>query len=467
MPPPPGCPLRTEANDDNITNSSTTSNYIANKPPLPTAIARGGFNRRSGVEVLVPPLVSGALVAAFARAVAEGLGNELLTHYYFTTPATGGTSSTVNVDRVLDRLLAEFTRALWDELFDFYTGNGRGYTRQVARLFDGPIRQIAVVLNGPETATCLLDHIGPGLSRRKLTWSKDATGIELGLALQLICGYWHREYPDHSPGGSPEEISRVLCGRLVTGQAARGLVNNIKKVLLSPHYVQLHILETTVWDRILKRRRPPPTDGFHVAQFRFECQLAIKPGEYASPEDIDLSARQAITGTSTECQLSTVLEYVDKRWQRCGRLVLAGLNNAVKAAYCASEEGEGFSGMFIWDGSNDDGQGDFCPGLRLLHFEVENGLIQLTACAWALSLVEIFQQMAWMCAALGSAPTLEDGRATESAVEISEGCYEGDTMFFNCSMAHQLVANEGSGVPWLREIPGAVIARGFPIDMGR
>src|SRR5687768_9289692 len=159
MPPPLGCPLRTPA-----TTTSTTNLHIPNKPPLPTSIARGIPNRKNDAQVLVPPLVAGALVAAFARAVAEGLGNELLTHYYLTTAGEGGsTSKVVNVDRVLDRLLAEFTRALWDELFDFYTATDRGFTRQVALLFDGPIRQLVLVLNGPETAACLLDHIGPGL----------------------------------------------------------------------------------------------------------------------------------------------------------------------------------------------------------------------------------------------------------------------------------------------------------------
>lgn len=457
MPPPPVCPLRTPA----ALSLNTSTLHLSHKPPLPTTLARGILNRKNDAQVLVPPLVAGALVAAFARAVSEGLGNELLTHYYLTTAAEGE-SKVVNVDRVLDRLLAEFTRALWDELFDFYTASDRGFTRQVALLFDGPIRQVVLVLNGPETAACLLDHIGPGLSRRKPSWSKDATGIELVLALQLVCGYWHREYPELSPGGSPEEISRTLCNRLVNGQASRGLVANIRKVLLSPHYVQVHLLETAIWDRLLKRRRPPPRDGFHVAQFRFECQLAIRPGEYASPSEIDLSARQAITGTSAECQLGTVLDYVDKHWQRCGRLVLAGLNDAVKAAYQSSEHGDGFSGMAIWDGGSDDGKDTFCPGLRLLHFEVESGFIQLTACAWAHSLIDIFQQMSWICAALGSAP-FGGGCAAESAVEVTEGNYEGDTMFFNCSMAHQPVAANGEGLPWLREIPGAVIARGFPV----
>lgn len=459
MPPPPGCPLRTPA-------PIITNLHISNKPPLPTSIARGISNRKNDSQVLVPPLVAGALVAAFARAVAEGLGNELLTHYYLTKAGEGSsTSKVVNVDRVLDRLLAEFTRALWDELFDFYTASDRGFTRQVALLFDGPIRQLVLVLNGPETATCILDHIGPGLSRRKPTWSKDAAGIELALALQLVCGYWHREYPELSPGGSPEEISRVLCNRLVNGQASGGLIANIRKVLLSPHYVQVHLLETAIWDRLLRRRRPPPRDGFHVAQFRFECQLAIGPGEYASPDDINLSVRQAITGTSTECQLGTVLDYVDRHWQRCGRLVLCGLNDAVKAAYLSSEHGDGFTGMSIWDGSNNDGKEVFCPGLRLLHFEVESGFIQLTACAWTHSLIDIFQQMAWTCAALGSAP-FGGGWAAESAIEITEGNYDGDTMFFNCSMAHQPVPN-GDGMPWLGEIPGAVIASGFPVADSR
>jgi hypothetical protein len=225
----------------------------------------------------------------------------------------------------------------------------------------------------------------------------------------------------------------------------------------------MHLFETAIWDRLLRRRRPPPRDGFHVAQFRFECQLAIRPGEYASPDDIDIAARQAITGISAECQTSKVSDYVDKHWQRCGRLVLAGLNDAVKAAYLSYEQGDGFTGMSIWDGSTGDGKDVFCPGLRLLHFEIESGFVQLTACAWAHSLIDIFQQMAWTCAALGSAP-FGGGWAAESTVEITEGNYDGDTMFFNCSMAHQPVAH-GDGAAWLGEIPNAVIARGFPFDL--
>ncbi|KAH8170345.1 hypothetical protein LIA77_09126 [Sarocladium implicatum] len=455
MPPPLGCPTRTLATSIQATNE----NILSSKPPLPTSIARIAHGKNDAA-VVVPPLVAGALVAAFARAVAEGLGNELLTHYYLTTGE--GQKTQVNVDRVLDRLLAEFTRGLWDELYDFYTASDRGFTRQVSLLFDGPIRQLVLVLNGPETSACILEHLGPGLSRRKSTWSKDATGIELRVALQLVCGYWHREYPSLSPGGSPEEISRALCNRLVDGRASNALINNIRKMLLSPHYLQLHILETAIWDRMLRRRRPPPRDGFHVAQFRFECQLAINPGEYSSPGEIDLAARRAITGTSAECRPTTVSQYTDRHWQRSGRLVLSCLNSAVKTAYQSAEQGDGFSGMSFWDGNGDGDPSDFCPGLRLLHFEVEDGLVQLNVCAWAHCLVDIFQQMAWTCAALGATPF--GSWPVESGVEITEGRYEEDTMYFNCSMAHQPVS-EGEGAAWLRGVPSAVIARGFPVDL--
>lgn len=400
----------------------------------------------------MPPLVSGALVASFARAVADGLNQELLTHYYLPTSKV-----VINIDRVLDRLLAEFTRELWDELFDFYTAADDGYTEQVKLLFDGPIRQIVLILNGPETASCLLEHIGPGLSRRKSSWTRDATGIDLQLGLQLVCGFWHREYPNLSPGGSPERIAQALKNRLVNGNAAGNLVKNIRKTLLSPHYVQMHFLESAIWGLILKGRRPPPRDGFHIVQFRFECQLSLDLDGILDTGSIDISSLAVMTGSQVEHSRTTVLQYVDKTWQRCGRLLLDTLNHSLQTACSAPAQGDAFYGMAIWDGN--DGKGAFCPGLRFLHVEVEDGFIQLSISAWAHVLIDVFQEMAWLCAALGRSPF--PGHAAEAVVEVRDCEYAEDSMFFDCSMTHQPILT-GEGADLLRDAGGSAVARGFP-----
>lgn len=423
------------------------------KPPLPTLSNR--FAQPSHkIEIQLPPLVAGALVASFAQAIADGLGNDLLTHYYLS-----GQKIRINLDRVLDRLLSEFAKDLWDELFNHYHDSPSHPSRQVTLLFDGPIRQIVLILNGPESASCLLEKLGPGLSRRKSSWSTSAKGIDLPLALQLTCGYWHREYPTLSPGGTPNEIARSLHSYIVNGDAARKLVSKIRCKLFTPHMVQMHIIESAVWDIILKRPFRPPPDGFNLVQFQFESRISSLAHSSCNTSPTKLGTLPAITGTATECVATTVSEYTLKRWPKCGHLLLGCLEEAAAGAIEASRQGESFSGMSLWDGS--DSKQPFCPGLRLLHVEIEPTSIRLSVSAWTHTLIDIFQQMAWSCAILTASPFPET--PCESAIEISDWQYADGSVYINCSLAHQPVPfNEG--LPWLHQMQGAVIARGFPMD---
>ncbi|KAJ6439716.1 DNA-directed RNA polymerase II polypeptide [Purpureocillium lavendulum] len=426
------------------------------KPPptFPTRLTQ----QAKPIEVQVPPLIAGALVAAFAKALADGLENELLTHYYL-----GDQAVRVNLDRVLDRLLATFTHELWDELFQFYQEDsppGAEVSRQVTRLFEGPVRQIVLLLNGPETSRCILDKIGPGLSQRQTTWSSSAGGIDLPLALQLLCGYWHREMPSQSPGGSPDEISRSLHTKIVNGAAARNLISEIRRVLLSPHHVQMHLAESAVWSMLLtKRPYPPPSDGFHIAQFKYECQLFGPLDGIADPQLVNLGSLPAITGTADDCMQTTVSAYVNAQWPRCGTLVLRCLEEAVGNASCSSRHGEAMSGMSVWDGADEDGP--HCPGLRLIHIEVEEAVIRMSVSAWTHTMIEIFQQMCWICAALSASPF--PGALSECAVEVSNWTYLNESVYVDCSLAHRPVPN-GDGMSWLHQMRGAAIASGFPVQ---
>jgi hypothetical protein len=423
------------------------------KPPLPTLSGRFAQPDRR-VEIQLPPLVAGALVASFAQAIADGLGNDLLTHYYLT-----GQKVRINLDRVIDRLLAEFARELWDELFNYYHDGPSKPSRQVTLLFDGPIRQIVLVLNGPETAGLLLELLGPGLSRRKASWSASAKGIDLPLALQLICGYWHREFPSLSPGGTPNEIARSLHSCIVNGDAAERLVSRIRSKLFTPHMVQMHILESAAWDIVLKRPFRPPPDGFNIVQLQFESRLSHLPGGTPGSLPINLGSLPALTGTATECVMTTVSEYVQKRWPKCGHILLDCLDEAVSGALDASRRGEAFSGMSLWDGS--DASHQFCPGLRLLHVEIEPASIRLSVSAWTHTFIDIFQQMAWSCAALTASPFPDS--PCEAAVEVADWQYLDGSMYVNCSLAHRPVPVD-EGMPWLHERNGAIVARGFPVD---
>jgi hypothetical protein len=440
------------------------------KPPLPTTSSRSiaqpsssSSGSSSRIEIQLPPLIAGAIVASFAQAIADGLGNDLLTHYYLSDQKVR-----INLDRVLERLLHDFTNSLWDELFNFYhdPASTAPPSRQVMLLFDGPIKQIVLVLNGPETAGCLLDKLGPGLSRRRSTWSAGAKGIDLALALQLTCGYWHREFPALSPGGTPNEIARSLHSYIVGGVAASRLVASIRHRLFTPHLVQMHIIESAVWDIIMRRPFRPPPDGFNVVQIQFECLLSNLPNTphsgASSPPLPRLGSLPALTGTATECITTSVSEYTLHRWPKCGKLVLQSLDEAVAGAFEASSSGDRFQGMSIWDAA-DNRASIFCPGLRFIHVEVEPASVRLSVSAWTHTLIDVFQQAAWTCAALTASPFPET--PCESAVEVSDWQYHEGSVYVNCSLAHRPVPLD-EGLPWLHQMRGAVVARGFPVNDG-
>ncbi|KFG86362.1 hypothetical protein MANI_000189 [Metarhizium anisopliae] len=444
MPPPPGLP-------DSVRRPGVlyTSPY---KPPLPTLPSRASQQAKS-TQVQLPPLIAGALNAAFAKALADGLDNELLTHYYISEQ-----KFPVNLDRVIDRLLSKFTLELWDELYQFYQEAGSEPSRQVTLLFEGPIRQIILILNGPEAAKCVLDKLAPGLSQRKESWSTSATGIDLALSLQLLCSYWHREMPSQSPGGSPDDIARNLHTQIMNGNSAQNLIASIRNVLMTPHYVQVHITESAIWNLLLKRPFPPPADGFHVVQFKFDCQLFGPLDGIADPQSVNIGSLPAITGTAEECVYTTVEEYIEKAWPKCGAIVLKCLEEAVGSASLSCQQGEPMSGLSIWDGSDE--LGPFCPGLRLLHVELENSAVRLTVSGWSHNMIEIFQQMCWLCAALSASPF--PGTLSECVTSISEYTYMNDSIHVNCSLEHRPVP-DGDGLPWLQRMQGAAIASGFPV----
>ncbi|KAK7424734.1 hypothetical protein QQX98_000312 [Neonectria punicea] len=423
------------------------------KPPLPSRRPRTAQSPNNA-EVQVPPLVAGALVAAFATALADGLNNDLLTHYYLPEQKVR-----INIDRVLDRLLADFTKQLWDELWRFYCDSNPEAARQVTLLFDGPICQLLLILNGPETPRCILDKIGPGITRRPATWSSTARGIDLPLALQLLCSYWDREFPGRSPRGSPEDIARSLHNYITTGESAKTLIARIREVLISPHFVQMHLMESAVWDILMKRRFRPPKDGFHIIQFKFECQLFGPFEGIGDPQLVSMGSLSAITGTANDCIYTTVSEYTFKQWPKCGSLLLGCIEEAVKQASISCREGHAFTGMSLWDGT--DGKDIHCPSLRLLHLEVEDGSIRLSVSAWTHTMIEILQQMAWTCAALSASPF--PGALSECAVEVSDWTYMGDSIYVDCSLSHRPVP-EGDGAAWLKQLQGAAIANGFPIN---
>ncbi|KAK2590874.1 hypothetical protein QQS21_011448 [Conoideocrella luteorostrata] len=444
MPPPPGLP-------DSIRRPGVlyTSPY---KPPLPTLPSRLSQQAKS-TEVQLPPLIAGALGAAFSKALADGLGNELLTHYYISEQ-----KFPVNLDRALDRLVSQFTNELWDELYQFYQEAGSEPSRQVTLLFEGPIRQIILILNGPEVSKCILDKLAPGLSQRKESWSLDSGGIDLALALQLLCSYWHREMSSQSPGGSPDDIARSLHTQISTGNSAKNLIAAIRNILMTPHYVQVHINESAIWNLLLKKPFAPPSDGYHVVQFKFDCQLFGPLDGIADPQLVNIGSLPAITGTADECVYTTVSEYISKAWPRCGPVVLRCLEEAVGSASISYQRGEPMSGLSIWDGSDE--LGAYCPGLRLVHVELENAAIRLTVSSWSRNMIDIFQQMCWLCATLSASPF--PGALSECVTSISDWAYVNDSTYVNCGLEHRPVP-DGHGLPWLQRMQGAALATGFPI----
>jgi hypothetical protein len=264
--------------------------------------------------------------------------------------------------------------------------------------------------------------------------------------------------PSQSPGGSPEEIARNLHAQIIAGKSAQNLITSIRNVLMSPHYVQVHINESAIWNLLLKRPFPPPSDGFHVVQFKFDCQLFGPLDGIADPQLVNIGSLPAITGTAEECVYTTVEEYIDKAWPKCGSIVLKCLEEAVGNASLSCQQGESMSGLSIWDGSDE--HGPFCPGLRLLHVELENSAIRLTVSGWSHNMIEIFQQMCWLCAALSASPF--PGALSECVTSISDWTYMNDSIYVNCGLEHRPVP-DGDGLPWLRQMHGAAIASGFPV----
>lgn len=427
------------------------SRILVAKPPLPgLSYSRSGAE---AVEIQLPHVIGGALVAAFAAALADRLGNDLVTHYYLSDHQRVG----VNLDRVLDRLVADFGRRVWDELWDFYYAANPGHARQLSLLFRGPVRQVVLTLTGPELPRCLLDRIGPGLSRRPASWSLASAGVDLALAMQLVCRWWHHEHPSRSPGGSPDDIARTLCARLVAGRACADLLSRIRRTLYTPHHVQSHLMESAVWHVVTRHRAaPPPADGYHVVQLRLECDPRRRILEQGHA---DIASFPVIAGTADESAPTTVAEYTARHWARCGRAVMRCLREAVETAAESARAGRGFSGMSVWDDA--DPQATMALGLRLVHVEVDEGLIRLTVSAWVLALVEILQQVAWTCAALGPSPFPE--AVAEARLQVMDWHYTNGTICINCSLVHTALAaaaSAGGG----QGAPGGVIVPGFPID---
>ncbi|KAL6875250.1 hypothetical protein J3F83DRAFT_554940 [Trichoderma novae-zelandiae] len=458
MPPPPLETLRSTTPAPPPSSPSPYSPIKPQTPPFPTCLSQQPQNN---IEVQLPPLVAGALVASFAKTLADGLGNELLAHYYLPHRTVRP-----NLDIVMDRLLAAFARQLWDELFRFYHDDdaadqpsGARLSRQVSLLFRGPVRQLVLVLNGPETARCVLDELGPGLSRRALTWSSNARGIDFPLALQLLCGFWHREFPEQSPGGSPERIARALHTLVTTGDAARTLVGEVRRLLLSPHHVQMHFAESAIWDIVLKRPGRPPADGFQIVQFKYECQLFDPLGAVGDLAYIRLASLPVVTGTAAEHVCMTVSEYTEQQWPKCGPVVLKCLDEALFNAASSLLQGGAFSGMSVWDGS--DGKGaPPCPGLRFVHVETEGSWIRMSVSARLPTLIDVFQHMSWFCAAVSASPF--PGLVAESTTEVSNWDYVDGNVYVNCSLNHSPVP-EADALPWLRSLPRSAIACGFPV----
>ncbi|GAB0136412.1 RNA binding effector protein Scp160 [Epichloe bromicola] len=422
------------------------------KPPLPT-LPLPASQQAESTEVKLPPLIAGSLSAAFSKVLADGLENELLTYYYL-----GEQKFPVNLDRVLDRLLAEFTRELWGELYQYYQETGSEPSRQVTQLFEGPIRQLILIWNGPEVSKCILDKLAPGLSQRKQSWSLSSVGNDLPMALQLLCSFWHREMSSQSPGGSPYEIARKLHTQITTGTSAKNLIAAIRNTLMSPHYVQVHINESAMWNLLLKKPFAPPPNGHHVAQFKFDCQLFGPLDGIADPQLVNIGSLPAITGTAEECVYTTVSEYVDKAWPKRGSIVLKCLEEALRSASLSLQQGESMSGLSIWDESDQDGP--YCPGLRLVHVELENAAIRLTVSGWAHTTIDIFQQVCWLCATLSASPF--PGAISECVTSISDWTYSNHSVYVNCGLEHRPVP-EGEGAPWLQQLQGAAIASGFPV----
>jgi hypothetical protein len=433
--------------------------FVLIKPPLPT-LPTSASRHANAIEVQLPPLIAGALVAAFAATIADGLGNQLLTHYYLSDEVQAAVRP--NLDRAIDRLLVGFAEQLWDELFDFYRASNAQFARQVAMLFDGPVRQLILIINGPELARCLLERIGPGLSRRPITWSETAKGIDLSLAMQLVCGFWHREFPALSPGGNPDEIARTIVQYLTDGRAFKNLVANLQHTLVGPHYVQMILMESAVWDIAMKRGQgqgqAPPVDGFHIMQFRFECHLFERLDAAGDISQSGIDQLRALTGTASDCVGTTVSEYVERRWHRCGRILQRCLSEALVGALESFRQGQPCEGMSVWDGSAEQ---SLYPGLRLVHVEAEPGTLRLSVSAWTPVLVEVLQQMAWTCAAL-TAPPFPDGVA-ECAMRIASWEQLNGSTYVNCSLTHRLVP-DNEVTPALQQRRGVSIASGFPLE---
>jgi len=419
------------------------------KPPVPSL----SFCRRreESIDIQLPHVIAGCLVAAFANTLADRLGNALLTYYYIDDQKVP-----VNLDRVFDRLMTEFTGHIWDELWDFYYASNPQHGRQLSLLFDGPIRQMVLVLNGPELSRCVLDKIAPGLSQRPTSWTQASNGIDIHLALQVVCRWWDTEKKARSPGGNPDDIARTIGVHLLNGKALAHFVRRIRTVLYSPHHVQMHLMESAAWDILLKRRMPPPTDGYHVLQFRFECDPRQRIMEQGH---LDVGAFPAVTGTAGECVATTIDDYATKQWPRCSRVVIGAVQDALRAAAQSSQQGQGFAGMSFWDDSDPDAV--LSPGLRLLHVEIEEGMIRLSTSAWLLAFTSITQLMAWLCATLSSSPFPE--AVSECCLQITHWEHTRESTFISCSLAHRAVP-AGEGVSWLHQRRGVVVVPGFPIE---
>ncbi|KZZ99450.1 hypothetical protein AAL_02022 [Moelleriella libera RCEF 2490] len=444
MPPPPSFP------DLGTSQELHSSPYEPSQPSLSSSASTGA----KVVEVQPPPQIAGSLVTALATFVADQLGNELFTHYY-----QGEQKPPTSLDRVVDRLLSEFTKKLGEELHRVYQEPGaEPPSPRVTLLFEGPIPQLMLVLNGPEAAKCMIDKLGPGLSQRKASWPAVSAGVDLAQALQLLCHYWHREKPSQSPPGSPDDIAQDLHRKIVQGTALGEFTAAILRLLMTPHYVQAHASESAMWHIITMRPSPPPADGYHILDLMFRCQLFGPLDGTAPPQPVEVGSLPAVTGTAEECVDTTVTKYTEQVWPRNGPLILRCLNEAIRNAATSYRHGKPTSGLAVWDASGDSASPN--PGIRLIHVELGDAVTRLALSSRPHHLVAVFQQMCWLCAALSTSPF--PGALSECTCSVSDWKYAKDSTYINCHLEHQPVP-DCPGPSWLRQREGPAIARGFPL----
>ncbi|KJZ71656.1 hypothetical protein HIM_08968 [Hirsutella minnesotensis 3608] len=208
----------------------------------------------------------------------------------------------------------------------------------------------------------------------------------------------------------------------MAGTASQALLAQVRSIMLSPHHVQMHLAESAISDLLMtRRRRPPRTDGHHLVQFRFDCQLFGPLNGIGDPSLVPVASLPAVTGTADDCVCTPVSDYT----KAIGHMAAELFSGVFKKPQTTPSSQ---LGTRLWRASEENSLP--CAGPQFVHMELAARELRMSVCARVFAMMGVFQQMCWTLATLSLCPFSKS--LSECVVDVSEFGHDGEAAFIQC-----------------------------------